>query len=274
MKYHWDLTQAEPILHDYPIYSAAAVPKGTPVCAGAIATNENCGRVIVATGGTLQNIVGVTNEDVTAANALGVIATGVENYCKVIINPFAVWLTKYSKAAAYDIAVTTADSTGKSLTAADTGDQDQCHYWAYVTNVGGSNNGFGNLFCVGADGGGTTALTAMTSYDDNLLGNAIGDTFILMHAPLAQSVASGSTDLITSTTEETLISGQVAGSGTGAAQVLELFIESKYRPMEPLVVSRHSGYNYKVEDPNFYADVYMCEHLFGAGGGDNARPIT
>ena len=274
MKYHWDLTGAEAILKDYPIYSAAAVPNGTVMCAGPIATNENCGRVIVATGTALQNIVGVTNEAVTAANALGVIATGVENYVQMIINPFAVWLTEYNTAAAYDIAVTSADTTGKTLTATDTGNQDQCHYWAYITDTGSSVGGYGNLFCVGADSGGTTVLTAMTSYDDNLAGNIVGDTFILMHAPLMEGVAAGNIDLVTSTTAETTISGQVAGAGTGAALVVETYIKSDYRPLESLVVSRHSGYNYKSEDPKFYADVYMCEHLFGAGGGDNARPIT
>lgn len=274
MRYHYDVTGAEAIVRDIPVYAAQAIPEGIAMGAGVTATEVNNGRAIVATGTELARIIGVTNETVSAANALAVLATGYENYAKLIINPFAIWLTKYDTAASYDIALTGADATGKSCTAADIGNANETGFWVYITDVGGSTAGFGNLFCTGAVTG-TTVLTAVTDYDNSLSANAIGDTMILMHPRYGAGVAGGNIDLVNSSaTVEATISGQVAGAGSGAAVVLENYITSKQRPLEPLVISRHSGINYKGEDPDFYADVFLPEHMLANGGTICNRAIT
>jgi hypothetical protein len=262
------------ICRDIPVYAAQAIPCGIPMCSGPVATEVNNGRAIVATGTSLANIIGVTNEAVTAANALAVLATGYETYAKIIINPFAIWLTQYDTGAAYDVALTSADATGKTITTADLGNNNQTGYWSYITSTGSSSNGFGNLFCAGAATT-TTVLTAVTDYDDDLKANAIGDTTILMFPRYGAGVVGGNIDLVcSSATAEATISGQVAGAGSGAAIVLENYIVSSRRPMEPLVISRHSGKNYAAENPKFYADVFMPEHLLATGGCVNNRVIT
>jgi hypothetical protein len=270
MQYHYDVTGAEPILRDIRVYNSGALNKGTAMCSGPVATAENCGAAIIADADVLSNIIGVLNEDLTAAQALSVVATGVDKYAKLIINPFAVYLAKYSKLAADDVPTTGADTTGKTVTITQVTDHERA--WVYITNVYSSTlGGFGNLFQVGSSGGGTTVLTAATSYDDNLSGNVSGDTCIVIHPDYGADVAGGSVNLASNSED---LQGYTASAAAGAGLVLATYIGSKVRPMEPLVCAKHSGYNYKSEDPDFYGDLMFSEHLLAAGGVVNTRVIT
>lgn len=268
MKWHYDVTGAEPIIRDTRVYNSGALYKGMAMCSGPVATAENTGCAIAADADVLSNIIGVLQEDIASADALSVVATGVDKYGKIIINPFAVWLAKYSTAAADDVPCTAADATGKTVTITQVADHERC--WAYITDTGGTTGGFGNLFQVGATTG-TTVLTAATSYDDHLSANIIGDTVIVLHAPYGADVAGGSVDLATNRID---VSGHDASASAGAALVLDNYITSKTRAMEPLVCAKHSGYNYASEDPAFYADLMFSEHLLAAGGVVNTRVIT
>lgn len=265
-KFHYDVTGAEPILRDIEyINGGSALSKGTVMSAATVAT-EGC-VMEAADADVLDNIIGVTVEDIAAANN-SVVATGVSYYVKTIINPFVVWLCQYSTAAADDIAITAADATGKSVTITQVTNHMRC--WAYITSTGGTTGGFGNLFKVGAVTT-TTVLTAATSYDDNLSANIIGDTVIVLHAPYGADVAGGSVDLAANRID---VSGHDGSASAGAAIVLENYIASSSRPMEPLRVAKHSGYNYAAENPKFYADVMFSEHLLGHGGTVCNRIIT
>ncbi len=272
MKFHYDVTGAEPILRDIRVYDATlALLKGTVMAAGPVATTENCGAMIKADSNVLSNIIGLLNEDVTAANALSVVATGVDFYAKAIINPFAVYLAKYSFHADDDEVTTT--TTQKILTQTMITDHERG--WAYVTNAGSSVGGFGNLFQIGASGT-TATITAATDYDDNMTATlANTDTFITMPAPYTADVAGGGVDLSEATGQ---ISMQLAGyettAGAGAAVILENYITSTTRPLEPLVSARHSGYNYANENPKFYGDVWFPEHMLATGGVANTRVIN
>ena len=268
MKYHYDVTGAEPIVRDMRVYNGGAEMKiGMAVCSGAVATAENTGSVIIADADVLSNIVGVLNETV-AAGSLSVVATGVDYYAKVIINPFAVWLAKYSQAAADDVPATAADADGKTLTITQVTDHERG--WAYITNVGGTTGGYGNLFQIGASTD-TTVVTAATSYDDNLSGNIIGDTCIVLIPPYSADVAGGSVDLATNSID---VAGYNADAAAGSALILDNYITSQYRPLEPLASAKHSGYNYASEAPQFYGDLMFSEHLLANGGVVNDRVIT
>jgi len=265
-QFHYDVTGAEPIIRDVAIITSAAAMKVGQVVASATVATEGC-IAESADADVLDNIIGVLNEDLAAAST-SVIATGVTQYGKIIINPFAVWLCKYSFAAADDVPCTGADATGKTVTITQVTNHLRC--WAYITSTGGTTAGFGNLFQVGAVTT-TTVLTAATAYDDNLKANAIGDTVIVLHAPYGADVAGGGVDMATNVID---VSGHDASASAGAAIVLENYIQSKARPMEPLRPSVHSGYNYASENPNFYADVFYPEHLLATGGAPNLRIIT
>jgi len=268
MNWHYDVTGAEPIIRDIPVYAAAALTRGTAMCSGPVATAVNPGRSIVADPVVLSNIIGVLQEDVTAANALAVAATGYETFAKHIINPFAVYLAAYSELTADQNTVSAADATGKTITATDTGTADEEGYWFYITDLV-STGGFGNLFCAGATTG-TTALTAVTDYDNNLVGNVIADRYIGLYSRYASTAVGGAVNLSTNAIN---LAGPVATGPAGSAIVLENYIESSRRSITPLVISQHSGSNYKAEDPRFYGDVMFSEHLLAAGGVVNTRVI-
>lgn len=268
MKWHYDVTGAEPILRDLRVYNVGTLSAGTAMMYGPVATVENGGVAIITDIAQCENIIGVLQEDLTAAQALSVVATGVDKYAKLIINPFAIWLAKYSQLAADDVPTTAADSTGKTLTVTQVANHERS--WAYVTNVASSVGGYGNLFQVGAQTG-TTVLTAATDYDNNLSGVLSGDTVIVLPAPYSADVAGGGINLATGACN---LSGYTASAGAGAIVILENYIESKSRPMEPLVCARHSGYNYKNEAPQFYGDVFFPEHMLATGGSVNTRLIN
>lgn len=265
MKFHYDLSLAEPIVKDLRIYDAAGgLGVGTVLEAGAVATAENCGCAIIAQPTVCQNIIGVLNETLTAAECLGVVATGVDKYGKVIVNPLAVWLGEYSQLAADDTPTST--TTQKILTGTCVTDHERG--WAYVTGVGSAVGGRGNLFQIGASGT-TATITAATDYDDNMTATVNGDTFIVLPAPFTADVAGGGVDLAAYSIN---LSGY-AGTGSGSILISENYIESKNRPMEPLVAAKHSGKNLWNESPHFYGDATFPEHLF-LGGAVCDRPIT
>jgi len=267
MRYHYDMSGKEAVLRDISVYGAAALTKGQLMASGPVATTVNNGRAILADPAVMSNVIGVLNEDVSAADALAVVLTGYENYAQVIINPAAVWLADY--AAAATVTLTGADATGKTLTAADTGVANQVGCWCYVK----TGDGIGNLFCAGAVTG-TTVMTAVTDYDDDLNANAIGDTYITTHLRYGSTVVGGDIDLDATLT---YVNGVVAAGATGAAICVENYIQSQSRPLEPLVISRHSGVNYAAEEARglqLTADLWFPEHLLATGGVVNDRVIT
>lgn len=261
-QWHYDVTGAEPILRDIPVYAAAALAKGQVMCSGPVATEVNDGRAIAADDDVLSNIIGVLNEDVTAANALAVLATGVENFAKIIINPFAVWLTKYDTSATYAITETAGSATGLVLTAADLGDNNQAGFWGYVR----SGTGAGNLIC-GASPTAATSMNACSTLQGTLKSVAIGDTFCQLYPRYTATVVGGNVDLASTAAAGSLLKPQNATSGAGAALVLENYVQTDNRPMEMLKISRHNGINLASENNvQFYGDVFFAEHLLSAGG--------
>lgn len=272
LRWHYDVTGAEPIIRDIRVYNSGALEKGTAMCAGPVATGNNGACAIVADGNVLSNIMGVLQEDLTAAQCLGVVATGVDKYAKLIINPGAIWLGKYSTHADDDEVNTSASTTGKVLTATMVTDHFRC--WAYVTDTGSSTGGFGNLFQVGAVST-TASITAATDYDDYLLGNTTSDTFIVLPAPWYVDVAGGGVELSEATGINAMqIAPYETTAAAGSGLILENYIQSSQRPLTPLNCAQHSGKNYKAEDPDFYGDIYFTEHLLCAGAPVNNRVIT
>jgi hypothetical protein len=265
MKMSYDLTGAEPIIRDTRVYDAGtARTRGTLMAAGITGTAAANGCAVLARVTILDNIMGLLMEDLTAAQLLSVVATGVDKYGKLLINPFMVYKALYNPTT-----VVTTTTTPKILTQTMVTDHERG--WAYVTDGGSSVGGFGNLFQIGASGT-TATITAATDYDDNMKDTlAAVDTFFVMPAPYTADVAGGSFDL-NANGRDALGYGTAAHAGN--AIPLENFITSKTRPMEPLVCAKHSGYNYKDEDPEFYVDLFFPEHLLATGGVVGTRVIT
>lgn len=70
------------------------------------------------------------------------------------------------------------------------------------------------------------------------------------------------------------LAGCNSSAGAGSGLVIENYIQSPMRGLEPLVCAQHSGKNYKAEDPKFFGDLIFTEHLLCAGGQVNNRVIN
>jgi len=263
MKFRYDLTGAEPIIRDMRVYHSTGITNGTPMVSGVNATAELCGTASPAVATTVQAVIGVIQETLTAAQALSVVAEGVDMYAKVCINPLAIYRAKYSQAAADDTVTSTETAntlTGTSVTHHERG-------WAYVTNVGSTTGGYGNLFQIGSSTG-TTAIVGATTYPATVATNT-SDTFIVLPAPFSADVEGGGIDLATNLID---LSGY-AGTGAGGIMIVENYIDSKQHAMEILRADKHSGNNYSDLAPKFYADLHLSDNVF-LSGGETGRPIV
>jgi len=281
MKFHWDLTQAEPIIKDYVVVGSSDIEEGAVVSMeGAITTDDNRFGLQNTNAAELSNVVGVTNEkyDYSAhysglsgtTNAATEPTTGVSNYIKVIINPMAVWLAEYSQHADDDTVNTSASSDGKDITATFTTDREGD--WVYVTDTGSTTDGAGNLAQIGLSNS-TTSVTMCTSYDDNLNGVSTSDTFIVISNPYTALAAGGSLDLTAASGQAGTMLKGAAETGAGAIVVIQNYITDKATPLEPLRVERHSGRVFDAATAHLYADIQLSDHLL-LGAGVSDRIIT
>jgi len=290
VKFHYDLSNAEPIIRDEVVSGTSDILRGAVVSReGAITSTGNRFGLQNTNPATLDNVVGVAAEFYdysvhfsgvdnpsenglgTGTNAATAAATGVSNYVKMIINPLAVWLAEYSQHADDDTVNTAADTTGKVTTATFTTDREGD--WIYVTDVGSTTGGAGNLSQIGASTS-TTSVTACTSYDDNMAGTNTSDTFIVISNAYTCLAAGGSLDLSAASGNVGTHLKGVAATGTGAILVLQNFISDGANPPAPLKVERHSGNTFAAATTKLYADIQLMDHLLLGGTVSNAPIIT
>ena len=273
MRFHYDLTQAEPIIRDYPVYDSSATGLLNGMAMARLADSHTAANrcfMQKANPATLANIVGVMNETGLDASSSAV-ATGVAIYGKLIINPMAVWYCEYSQHADNDTVNTSASTGGKVTTAAFT--QYREADWIYYTGEGSTTGGAGNLAQIGASTS-TTSVTAVIGYDDNMNTTNTSDTFIVITAPFNGTAAGGGLDLSAVTAEYGCKIKGVAATGAGALLTLANYIESAGSPSEQVLrVQQHSGYNYPYKSTRIYADAFLLDHLL-LGGDVAAFPIT
>jgi len=267
MQFHYDLTQAEPIIRDCPVCGTSDILKGAVVSLeGAITTAAYRWALQNTNPAELSNVVGVAQElyDYSAhisnsgANAATSAATGVCNYIKVCINPMAVWLAEYSQHADNDTVNTSGSSGGKVITATFTTDREGD--WVYVTNVGSTIGGAGNLFMIG-ESTSTTSVTAATSYDDYMKTTNTSDTFIVVYNPYSALAAGGSIDLSAATSDAGVALKGAATTGAGAIVAVQSYVTDKATPMQVLRVEACSGKNYDAATCKLYSDVHLSDHL-------------
>ena len=249
MRFHYDLTQASPVIRDTYIYNASdtGITAGA-ACAG-VATNatEGNGGAILATATSCIDMLGVTCE---APSCLSVTATGAEKYAKMIVNPFAVYLTEV-------------DTTNHGTNTSASTETVTCTFSA--NNLGGwiyedgpsTDTAYGCIMKIGAVTS-TTAVTNVTgaAYDDELKANTTSTTFILIPAKYVGGVSGGSIDLDSTLTK---VDGKPAPTGAAVMSV-ENYINSSRFPLEPLTTDKHCGKLDKTA--KFYQDIFFCDNLF------------
>jgi hypothetical protein len=268
-KYHYDLTGAEPIVRDMAVYDAATLVKGEFVILDSTAAS-NC-RLITADGG-LTDAAGIMNETITTTSkadpgdAITTAATTTEDaissiaatlaqghrYGKVIINPFAIFLTEYSQAAADDVALTQAWST---TTLTLTSLEDNLDGGWIMGASASTTSGFaGQLRYIDTSASGSCTVTVAPT-----TAGTTNDTIIkiLPVHSIAIALNAGATDLL---------SAAAAGSDTGT--IVENYISSPDRPLQPMKVgnlTRSSTTDTALDlgsSAKAYADILLHDHIY------------
>jgi hypothetical protein len=271
-KFHYDLTGAEPIIRDIPIYDAADIAKGEFVMMDAASASTQPGFVtgyVSASAAEMVDGLGIMNETITTTSEAGIgdyistaattatkaissIASTVANgsrYGKAIINPFAIYLTEYSQAAADDFALSQAMSTTTwTMTSIE---QDQCaSAWVYGSHASATSGFEGQLRRITSSGGdGSCVLhNAMT------VAGGTSDT-VIMTTPINNRL----TNLDTT---GTMLKSTAAVHTGVSLTVIENYIGGKYFALQPLRRQLHDNQDLGVYGAKLYADILIHDHIY------------
>jgi len=246
-KFHYDVTGAEPIIRDVPVYDASTTDgfnKGELIMLGNTDPDSaaDCG-VAFQTGyessqaEQMVDGLGAIQEDVDdGTNASGTSFA----YGKCIINPFAIYLVEYDQASS--VAFTTSTTT---WTFSGTSEDDIDLGWAYVVTSGVTNAY--DLRQITASASGSFTI------DSALTANETGGTGIKI-LPVNHQLINLTTDALK------LLNQAAAGAGVSLS-IVENYISSPGIPIQPLRATSHRAI--KVSGGGkFYADVAMVDHIF------------
>jgi len=269
-RFHYDLTQAEPIIRDVPIYAAARIAKGEMLMSGPIGGTLQSGFITVnattSTGG--DNALGVCLETITTtspadrgdiistaattatpaiSSIASTVATG-SRYGKAIINPFAIYLAEYEQGATS--AWTCAANAG-TTTYTDTVAQYSEGSWMYVVPATSTAADGGQLGYITVSTSTTswTLLAAMTTTTND---KAI-HIFAINHNNMDVTGTAG-----LETKFDNLTANDI-GTFT-KYKVLENYVTGTNRPMEPLRAAIHSGIQDKTL--KFFTDFIQIDHCY------------
>lgn len=245
MRFIYDLTGADPISRDFPMYGAGAnIIEGAAVMRGAT-PGTNQGFAIVAAS-AVADFLGVLAE-LHANSAAGADSKQdgtAYTRRKVIINPLAVWRSQYDTADDMDVA----SVSGTTVTVTSLED-DIDGGWllgddgsgAYGTGTTGARLSYIT----------TAAAGSCTTKEDN---SAIwtSATDLLKVLPLMHQL------IKVNTAADKL--GTDAAAGSGRASVIENYIEAQGVPLQPLDPTKHSGLT--LFNPKVYSDIRFLNHAF------------
>lgn len=265
MKWSYDLTGAEPIIKDMPIYDSATIAAGEMVMLGASAftAGADAGFALVSaypstvmSAGAI-NAVGICLETKTTADSPSVavahnITTGAVCFGKVIINPFAVYRAEVSTSEALSIA--SSASTGAfAITGAAGTSGNRCGEWIYFCASAGPN--FGNIRKVA-----TTATAGSFVMDASVSATITTADKVILITERNMSPEILGTDAVT--IGQTTVGG---GSGANKLKVVENIID-RGNGLELLRAKTHSQKKMdtvQAKKTKFYQEVAMKDHLFG-----------
>lgn len=267
-KYHYDLTGAEPIIRDCPVFDAATLVQGEFVSKSittAIIPELITGYVGGA--GEMSKGAGIMNETITTVStadygdhvstaattttkAISSIANTPQvgnRYGKVIINPFAVYLTERDQSSsAYITCVACTASTTYTDTLEDEFDGGFFYICPLPTTSVAANRGQLRYISASNSTTSVTLLTAMTT--------TTAEKMIKIlpwgHDLIGLDAGATMTSDLTAHTAPTEI----------YLQNLESYVGGPNKPLEPLRQQVHDG----ITDTTlkFYNDILLKDHLF------------
>lgn len=244
-EYHEDLTGAEPIIRDVPVYDAsttAGFKLGEFLCLGVTHGSADYGVAFItgynsSQASSMVDGLGITQEALAdGTNASG---TGFA-YLKAIINPFAAYWTEYDQSSA--IAFTTSSTT---WTFTGTSDDDIDMGWAYVVSSAVTNAY--DLRQI------TAAASGSFTIDSALTATETGGTGIKIHPRNHR--------LLNLTTDATKLLMQAAAGACVSLHCIENYVTSASFSRDPLKASAHRALKLDAT-AKFYADVVMLNSVF------------
>lgn len=270
-KYHYDLTGAEAIIRDVPIYAAATIAYGemlqaADLIAGTAGAGFITSNALTSTCGV--DALGMCNETITTTSkadwgdiistaattttdAISSIASTVaegSRYGKAIINPYAVYELEWDDSSA---SYWTCAANAGTTTYTDTVERYVEGSWFYVVPAGSTDANAGQLRYITTTS--TTAnwtlLSAMTTTtsDSGLLIRKVNHRIHSVNATAGVP---------------TKLSNLAANDAGGCISyhTVENFIESPYRVREPLRAQAHNG----LTDSNlkFVSDIVQLDHVY------------
>ncbi|MFA5234526.1 MAG: hypothetical protein WC390_09020 [Sulfurimonas sp.] len=248
MRFHYDLTGAEPIVRDVPVYDAASMANGELIMLGTTdpdsAVDMNVSFVTAYVSGSNTEAVdalGIVNEDFSTAASIDNTPVEGSKFLKAIINPFAIYLCEYSQGTSDDVAITTGGvSTSVTITSIE---DDIDAGWIYFPlAVGGAA---GKLRLI-------TAATTNTLTVDSAITTTTSDTIIKI-LPLFHATTNLTTDA------KKLHSQAAIGEGV-SLRVVENYIEADGIPFKALRYA-DKGKN-GLTGVRIYADLVMLDHIY------------
>lgn len=262
-KWHYDLTAAEPIIKDEPLYDASTIVAGELVMLGTTDpdSNTDCGiSFVTAYTGTAANdavdALGICLETLTTSSSPSIASdyatTTGPCYGKCIINPFAVYLIEHNLGAAEDQAITSTSST--TVTIASLPD-DIDGYWVYfplsTTGVQGSLR----LLVASASGSATmdSALSATGSSSDTAVLISPPNKYSFELQDAAVTVSSTDCQAVNEATNIRIVQSYIDRDAG-----LEILRPNKHYALDNLDQVRGSN------GPRFYYDIVLKDHIFGA----------
>jgi hypothetical protein len=272
MKWHYDLTGAEIILRDVPVYAAATLSDGEGLMLDATATSDNRYISVNGTGSAaFIDALGICKENLSvtsladqgdtittaattttpAISSVACAVTAGQRYAKAIINPFAVYLMEYDQGTA---SYCTCPAVSASTTWTQTVEQYFEGGWIYICNAPSTsiaaNRGQLRWIGVSTNTSSYTLLSALTC--------TAAEKCIKIY-PVGHRITGVNASAANQETKLSMLTSMSAGA-TLMVQVIENFVGGSNKPLEPMRPARHSG----IQDSTlkFYADVAMINHVW------------
>jgi len=273
-KFHYDLTGAEPIIRDVPIYAAATIAKGEMIqmaatgaaaAAGFITSNALTTTTGVdSLGVCLETITTTSSADhgdivstaaTTSTAAISSIASTVatgSRYGKAIINPYAVYLMHWANTGTAATDCFTGAACTASTTYTDTVEQYVAGAWFYVTPTNSSTADAGQLRYVAS-----TSTTASWTFL-NAATVTTSDVCMLIR-PINWRLCEMTA---TAGVESELVSEDNDAGQIVSYHSVENYVGGKNRPMERLRAQNHAGITDTTLE--FYTDIVQLDHCYCA----------
>lgn len=263
-KWHYDLTGAEMIIREVQMYDATDINVGEFIMQHATAANKQTfitgyvdssacmvnGLGIslenITTGGTQGGMLQTKDPYDTAASIATTVATGAR-FGKAIINPFAVYLTEYSQAAADDELVVGAGAAASTTVTITSLEDDIDGGWIYFSYLSGVQSSKGQLrYLAAAAGGSVTTLTAATC--------TTAENYI--------KILPSNHELVDLDTTSRYITTDAAASPVVCLKVVQNYITPNGGALEVLRPKLHDSTVQWDSTTKFYADLVLLDHAY------------